>query len=136
MALGAEQARVLRMVLGEVAVLIVAGLVLGLAVAVSSTRLLASFLYRLEPNDPTTLVTACVVLAVPAVVAGLMPARRAANLDPMTALREESAVPSGIGGGQAARLKTARYRVDRAIPKRAAISAIGMPAVLRVPGWS
>ena len=89
MALGAEQARVLRMVLGEVAILIVAGLALGLAVAVSSTRLLASFLYRLEPNDPTTLVTACVVLAVSAVVAGLLPARRAANLDPMTALREE-----------------------------------------------
>jgi putative ABC transport system permease protein len=89
MALGAEQARVLRMVLGEVAILIVAGLALGLAAAVSSTRLLASFLYRLEPNDPTTLVTACVVLAVSAVVAGLLPARRAAKLDPMTALREE-----------------------------------------------
>jgi len=88
-ALGAEQARVLRMVLGEVAILIVAGLALGLAAAVSSTRLLASFLYRLEPNDPTTLVAACVVLAVSAVVAGLLPARRAANLDPMTALREE-----------------------------------------------
>jgi len=89
MALGAEQARVLRMVLGEVAILLAAGLALGLTVAVSSTRLLASFLYRLEPNDPTTLVTACVVLAVSAVVAGLLPARRAANLDPMTALREE-----------------------------------------------
>jgi len=89
MALGAEQARVLRMVLGEVAILILAGLALGLAVAVSSTRLLASFLYRLEPNDPTTLVTPCVVLTVSAVVAGLLPARRAANLDPMTALREE-----------------------------------------------
>ena len=89
MALGAEQARVLRMVLGEVAILVVAGLALGLAVAVFSTRLLAGFLYRLEPNDPTTLVTACVVLAVSAVVAGLLPARRAANLDPMTALREE-----------------------------------------------
>jgi putative ABC transport system permease protein len=89
MALGAEQARVIRMILGEVAVLIAAGLALGLAVAVSSTRLLASFLYRLEPNDPTTLVTACVVLAVSVVVAGLLPARRAANLDPMTALREE-----------------------------------------------
>jgi putative ABC transport system permease protein len=89
MALGAEPARVLRMVLGEVAILIVAGLALGLAVAVFSTRLLASFLYRLEPNDPTTLVTACVVLAVSAVVAGLLPARRAASLDPMTALREE-----------------------------------------------
>jgi ABC-type antimicrobial peptide transport system permease subunit len=77
------------MVLGEVAILLAAGLALGLAVAVFSTRLLASFLYRLEPSDPTTLVTACVVLAVSAVVAGLLPARRAAKLDPMTALREE-----------------------------------------------
>jgi predicted permease len=89
MALGAEQARVLRMILREVAILLVVGLALGLAVAVFSTRLLAGFLYRLEPNDPTTLVTACVVLAVSAIVAGLLPARRAANLDPMTALREE-----------------------------------------------
>ena len=89
MALGAEQARVLRMVLAEVAILLVAGLALGLAVAIFSTRLLASFLYHLEPNDPKTLVTACVVLAVAAVVAGLLPARRAANLDPMAALREE-----------------------------------------------
>jgi putative ABC transport system permease protein len=89
MALGAQQARVLRMVLTEVATLVLAGLALGLAVAVFSTRLLAGFLYRLEPNDPTTLVAACVVLAVSAVVAGLLPARRAANLDPMTALRDE-----------------------------------------------
>lgn len=89
LALGAEQGRVLRMVLGEVAILLVAGLALGLAVAIFSTRLLAGFLYGLEPNDPTTLVTACVVLAVAAVAAGLLPARRAANLDPMTALREE-----------------------------------------------
>jgi putative ABC transport system permease protein len=89
MALGAEQARVPRMVLREVAIFLVAGLALGLAVAVFSTRLLASFLYRLEPNDPTTLVTACVVLAVSALVAGPLPARRAANLDPMMALCEE-----------------------------------------------
>ena len=89
MALGAQQARVLRMVLTEVAILVLAGLALGLAAAVFSTRLLSGFLYRLEPNDPTTLVAACVVLALSAVVAGLLPARRAANLDPMTALREE-----------------------------------------------
>ena len=60
MALGAEQSRVLRMVLGEVAILIVAGLALGLAGRGLGTRFLASFLYRLKPNDPTTLVTACV----------------------------------------------------------------------------
>ena len=89
MALGAEQSGVLRMVLGEVAILIVAGLALGLAAAISATRFLASFLYRLEPNDPTTLAAACVILAAAAAVAGFLPARRAANLDPMTALREE-----------------------------------------------
>jgi predicted permease len=89
MALGAERSRVLRMVLGEVAILIVAGLALGLAGAISGTRFLASFLYRVEPNDPTTLAAACVILAASAVVAGFLPARRAANLDPMTALREE-----------------------------------------------
>jgi ABC-type antimicrobial peptide transport system permease subunit len=89
MALGAEQSRVLRMVLGEVAILIVAGLALGLAGAISGTRFLASFLYRLEPNDPATLAAACAILVASAVIAGLLPARRAANLDPMTALREE-----------------------------------------------
>jgi ABC-type antimicrobial peptide transport system permease subunit len=89
MALGAERSRVLRMVLGEVAVLIVAGLALGLAAAISGTRFLASFLYRVEPNDPTTLAAACVILAASAVVAGFLPAKRAANVDPMTALREE-----------------------------------------------
>ena len=89
MALGAEQSGVLRMVLGEVAILIVAGLALGLAGAISATRFLTSFLYRLEPNDPTTLAAACVILAIAAAVAGFLPARRAANLDPMTALREE-----------------------------------------------
>jgi putative ABC transport system permease protein len=89
MALGAEQSQVLRMVLGEVAILIVAGLALGLAGAISGTRFLASFLYRLEPNDPTTLAAACIILAAAAVVAGFLPARRAANLDTMTALRED-----------------------------------------------
>jgi macrolide transport system ATP-binding/permease protein len=60
-----------------------------LAGAISGTRFLASFLYRLEPNDPTTLAAACIILAAAAVVAGFLPARRAANLDTMTALRED-----------------------------------------------
>jgi predicted permease len=89
MALGAERSRVLRMILGEVTILILSGIALGLAGAVSGTRFLASFLYRLEPNDPKTLATACVILAAAAVVAGFLPARRAANLEPMAALREE-----------------------------------------------
>jgi predicted permease len=89
MALGAEQARVLRMVLGEVALLIGAGVVVGLGVAMATTRFVASFLYGLPPNDPLTLSLAAAVLAGVAFVAGYLPARRASLLDPMTALREE-----------------------------------------------
>jgi ABC-type antimicrobial peptide transport system permease subunit len=77
------------MVLSEVALLIAAGLAVGLAGAVSGTRFLASFLYRVKPNDPTTLAAACVILAAAAVAAGFVPAWRATNLDPMTALRED-----------------------------------------------
>jgi ABC-type antimicrobial peptide transport system permease subunit len=89
MALGAEQSRVLRMVLGEVAVLIFCGLAVGLAVTLGTTRFVSSFLYGLRPNDPITIASAAAVLAIVAVVAGYFPARRASRLDPMTALREE-----------------------------------------------
>ncbi len=89
MALGAEQSRVLWMVLGEVTVLIGIGLVLGMAVTLATTRFVTSFLYGLTPNDPRTLGSAAVVLAIVAIVAGYLPARRASRLDPMTALREE-----------------------------------------------
>ncbi len=89
MALGAEQSRVLRMVLREVALLIVFGLVLGTAVALATTRFVSSFLYGVKSNDPLTLSAAAAVLAVVAVIAGYLPARRASKLDPMTALREE-----------------------------------------------
>jgi putative ABC transport system permease protein len=89
MALGAEQHRVLGMVLGEVAVLIGIGLILGLGAALATTRLLASFLYELQPNDPRTLGLAAAVLAGVALMAGYFPARRASKLDPMTALRDE-----------------------------------------------
>jgi putative ABC transport system permease protein len=89
MALGADQSCVLRMVLGEVAILIGGGLVIGLAAALATTRFVASFLYGIKSNDPWTLFLACGVLAVVAAVAGFLPARRASRLDPMTALREE-----------------------------------------------
>jgi ABC-type antimicrobial peptide transport system permease subunit len=89
MALGAEPARVLRMVMGEVALLIGAGLALGLAVALATTRLVASFLYGLTPRDPLTLSLAVAILAGVASLAGYLQARRASRLEPLIALREE-----------------------------------------------
>jgi putative ABC transport system permease protein len=89
MALGAEQARVLRMVLREVALLIGIGLAVGLGVALATTRFVASFLYGVKSNDPVTLFVAAGVLALVAAIAGYLPARRASKLDPMSALREE-----------------------------------------------
>jgi putative ABC transport system permease protein len=89
MALGAEQSRVLRMVLREVAILIAAGLAIGLGAAIGTTRFVESFLYGMKPNDPWTLCSAAIVLALVAAIAGFLPARRASRLDPMTALREE-----------------------------------------------
>jgi ABC-type antimicrobial peptide transport system permease subunit len=89
MALGAEQSRVLRMVLGEVAVLIGAGLAVGFGAALGATHLVATFLYGLQPNDPWTLAAAGIVLTAVALLAGYLPARRASKVDPMTALRDE-----------------------------------------------
>jgi putative ABC transport system permease protein len=89
MALGAEQSRVLRMVLGEVCLLIFIGLAAGFAATMATTRYISSFLYGLTPNDPWTLGSAAGLLAMVAVFAGYLPARRASRLDPMTALREE-----------------------------------------------
>jgi ABC-type antimicrobial peptide transport system permease subunit len=89
MALGAEQARVLRMVLREVALLIAIGLTIGLFATLATTRFVESFLYGIKSNDPLTLSLAAGVLALVAALAGYLPARRASRLDPMAALREE-----------------------------------------------
>ncbi len=88
-ALGAEPRRVVRMVMGELALLIGIGLTVGLVAALASTRLVASFLYGVTPNDPLTLALAVVLLAGAAALAGYFPARRASRLQPLLALREE-----------------------------------------------
>ena len=89
MALGAEQSSILRMVLGEVAIIISVGLVIGLVATLATTRFVASFLYGIKSTDPWMVSLASLVLVLVAALAGLLPARRASRLDPMAALREE-----------------------------------------------
>ncbi|HTX33992.1 MAG TPA: ABC transporter permease [Bryobacteraceae bacterium] len=89
MALGAGPARLLAMVLREVAVLIAAGLTLGLLLCMAMTRLITSLLYGVQPNDPPMLALAAAALGATAALAGYLPARRASRMDPMAALREE-----------------------------------------------
>ena len=89
MALGAGQRRVARMVMGEVGLMVVVGLVVGTGLAMGSTRFLSSFLFGLGATDLATFGTAMGLLAVVALFAAYLPARRAARIDPMDALREE-----------------------------------------------
>ena len=89
MALGAQQSRVLGMVMGEVAVMIGIGLAIGLGASAGAARFTSAFLYGVGPNDPWTLAGSSFILALVAACAGFLPARKASRLDPMTALREE-----------------------------------------------
>jgi ABC-type antimicrobial peptide transport system permease subunit len=77
------------MVLREVAIMAVAGIVLGLPVAIGLSRFVQSQLYGLSPTDPFTLGLAAVILSSVAMFAGYVPARRATKVDPMLALRYE-----------------------------------------------
>jgi putative ABC transport system permease protein len=88
-ALGAQLRSVLAMVLSEGMRLAGAGLVLGLALAVAVGRLLSSLLFGVAPTDPLTFLTVGSLLAVVAFLASYVPARRAARIDPVTALRRD-----------------------------------------------
>ncbi len=88
-ALGATHTRIIRMVLGEVGRLVVTGVAIGALLSLAVTRLVAKFLYGVEQNDPATLALSFLTLAAVALGAALMPAWRAARLDPMVALRDE-----------------------------------------------
>jgi predicted permease len=89
MALGASGGRVLRAILLRGAGLAAAGLVVGLAGALAVTRWLEGALYGVSATDPATLMSIAVLLAGVAVAACVIPARRAARIDPVVALRSE-----------------------------------------------
>ena len=88
-ALGAGRGRVIGLVLKEAALLLVIGLAVGVGLSLWAARAATSMLYGLKPYDPVTLGGAVLLLAAVALIASYAPARRAAGLDPMDALREE-----------------------------------------------
>jgi predicted permease len=89
MALGAQPERVMRMVLKEAWWLALIGVTAGLGAALAMGRLITSMLYGLKPWDPVTLGFAALLLVVVALAASWVPARRAAGVEPMEALRHE-----------------------------------------------
>jgi predicted permease len=88
-ALGAQAVDIVRLVVGEALLLSALGLAIGLLAAFGLTCWLASLLFDVSPHDPATLAAACAVLLVGALIASYVPARRAAKVDPMVALRCE-----------------------------------------------
>jgi predicted permease len=88
-ALGAQPARVVRSILVQVFALTAVGLAIGLPTALGGSKLVASFLYGMKPNDPLAIAGAVAILLAAAILAGYAPARRASRIDPMVALRHE-----------------------------------------------
>jgi predicted permease len=89
MALGAQQYDVLRMVMTHAAKLTATGIATGVAASLALTRLMSSLLFGVTARDPVTFAGVVVVLALVALAAGCVPARRAMRVDPMVALRDE-----------------------------------------------
>lgn len=89
MALGAQRQDVLRLVMGESMTLVIVGVSIGLAAAAAASRLFASLLFGLAPTDVPTMLGAMMVLIVVSAIAGYLPARRAAHVDPLVALHYE-----------------------------------------------
>jgi putative ABC transport system permease protein len=89
LSLGAQRADIFKLVVGRGMVLVAAGMGLGLAASAALMRYLQSLLFEVKPTDPVTLAGVCVLLALVALAACYLPARRATQVDPMVALRHE-----------------------------------------------
>jgi len=88
-ALGANRGDIVKMIMREAAILLLAGLAVGTALALAAAKAASAMLYGLQPHDPTTFLMAATLLAVVAAVASYLPAYRASRVDPMVALRQE-----------------------------------------------
>jgi putative ABC transport system permease protein len=88
MALGADAAAVVRLVMARLTLLLSVGLAIGAVASLWASTFVRTLLYGLEPNDPATLVAATLVLSIVAALAAWLPARRAARIDPAQVLRE------------------------------------------------
>ena len=89
MALGAQPANVMRMVMKNAGSLILAGIVTGLVGAVALSRFLSGLLFNLSPTDPSTLGVVALTLIAVALLASYLPARQATRVDPLLTLRSE-----------------------------------------------
>ncbi|MBV8897982.1 MAG: FtsX-like permease family protein, partial [Acidobacteriaceae bacterium] len=89
MAIGAQRAHVISLVLRDLMLVLLAGLCIGLPFALGATRWLQSFLFGVKALDPIALTGSLLLIGVIALLAGLLPAQRAARIDPMRALRHE-----------------------------------------------
>jgi putative ABC transport system permease protein len=89
LALGAQRGDVLRLVAKETAPMVAGGVIVGLMAALGLTRFVRTMLYEIRPNDPATFAAVAVTLALVAVVAAFVPARRASRVDPVIAIRSE-----------------------------------------------
>jgi ABC-type antimicrobial peptide transport system permease subunit len=87
MALGAQRRHVLRMVLRESALLVLGGIAIGVPLALLGGRWVSAMLFGLKPSDPLTLAAAIGIMLAVALVASYLPARRAAAVEPISALR-------------------------------------------------
>ena len=88
-ALGATQKDIMGIVFREGAVLTIMGLIIGLLMGLGIARLIGSMFYGIDPVDPVSIASTVLLLGLASLLAGYIPARRAAKIDPMEALRYE-----------------------------------------------